>query len=231
LPYHRLMAIAHTRDRTISTLYRFYLGALALIVIVAVGALVFRHSSSGGTNAARQAAGSATQAKPATHSKPAAKPTTHAKSATHAASPIAVNPAAAAAPAVAAAQAAAATPVAATPVAATPAAGAATPAAATPAPATAAASTPVSDSSTTFTPVAAASGSGCTAGITDGAQWIKYTVRPGDTLSMIASCFQLNGYETLYQQNIAVLGPNPNLIYPGEVITIVNGVMVVTPPT
>jgi hypothetical protein len=224
LPYHRLMAIAHTRDRTISTLYRFYLGALALIVIVAVGALVFRHSSSGGTNAALHA-------KPATHPKPAAKPATHAKSATHAASPIAVNPAAAAAPAVAAAQAAAATPVAATPVAATPAAGAATPAAATPAPATAAASTPVSDSSTTFTPVAAASGSGCTAGITDGAQWIKYAVRPGDTLSMIASCFQLNGYETLYQQNIAVLGPNPNLIYPGEVITIVNGVMVVTPPT
>jgi hypothetical protein len=209
------MAIALPRTRTLRPQYHLYLGALALVVmLVAITALILHNPSSGGSPAIRQATGSALHAKPATHPKPAAKPATHAKSATHAASPIAVNPAAAAAPAVAAAQAAAVTPV-----------------AATPAPAAAAASTPVSDSSTTFTPVAAASGAGCTAGITDGAQWIKYTVRPGDTLSMIASCFQLNGYETLYQQNIAVLGPNPNLIYPGEVITIVNGVMVVTPPT
>jgi hypothetical protein len=223
------MAIALPRTRTLRPQYHLYLGALALVVmLVAITALILHNPSSGGSPAIRQATGSALHAKPATHPKPAAKPATHAKSATHAASPIAVNPAAAAAPAVAAAQAAAVTPVAATP-----APGAATPATATPAPAAAAAaaSTPVSDSSTTFTPVAAASGAGCTAGITDGAQWIKYTVRPGDTLSMIASCFQLNGYETLYQQNIAVLGPNPNLIYPGEVITIVNGVMVVTPPT
>ena len=69
------------------------------------------------------------------------------------------------------------------------------------------------------------SGVGCSAGITDGAQWIKYTVHPGDTLSMIAQCFSLNGYQTLYQDNQGVLGANPNLIFPGQVITIVNGKM------
>jgi hypothetical protein len=156
---------------------------------------------------------------------------------------------------------AAATPAAATPAAGTPAAvpavgtspaastvtpAAATPtAAATPAPATPAAVPAVSTSpaaavpapavapavSTTNVPVAAGSGPGCSAGVTDGNTWIKYTVRPGDNLSTIAACFDLNGYEALYQDNINVIGNNPNLIFPGEVITIVNGVMTVDPPS
>jgi hypothetical protein len=79
--------------------------------------------------------------------------------------------------------------------------------------------------------VAAGSGPGCSSGVTDGNTWIKYTVRPGDNLSTIAACFDLNGYETLYQNNINVIGNNPNLIYPGEVILIVNGVMTVDPPS
>ena len=84
------------------------------------------------------------------------------------------------------------------------------------------------DSGTTILPVVDGSGPGCSAGITDGSQWIRYTVRKGDTLSMIARCFDLNGYRTLYEDNVSVLGPNPNLIYPGQVITIVNGKMSVS---
>jgi LysM repeat protein len=80
-------------------------------------------------------------------------------------------------------------------------------------------------SSTISLPVASNSGSGCTAGITDGNQWIRYTVKPGDTLSSISQCFSLNGFEALYQDNISLLGPNPNLIHPGQVITIVDGKM------
>lgn len=81
---------------------------------------------------------------------------------------------------------------------------------------------------TTYLPVAPGSGAGCTAGITEGNQWVKYTVQPGDNLSQIARCFDLNGYEQLYQDNEHVIGANPNLIFPGQVITIVNGVMTVT---
>ncbi len=86
-------------------------------------------------------------------------------------------------------------------------------------------SAPAVPPGTTNLSVAPGSGAGCSAGITDGNQWIKYTVRLGDTLSSISQCFSLNGYETLYHDNISVLGPNPNLIYPGQVITIVNGKM------
>lgn len=81
---------------------------------------------------------------------------------------------------------------------------------------------------TTYLPVAPGSGAGCTAGITEGNQWVKYTVQPGDNLSQIARCFDLNGYQKLYQDNEQVIGANPNLIFPGQVITIVNGVMTVT---
>ncbi len=53
-------------------------------------------------------------------------------------------------------------------------------------------------------------------------------MQPGDNLSEIARCFDLNGYQALYQDNIKVIGANPNLIYPGQVFTIVNGVMTET---
>ena len=54
---------------------------------------------------------------------------------------------------------------------------------------------------------------------------ITYTVKAGDTLSAIAQWFKLHGYGALYTANWAVIGSNPNLIFPGERITITDGVM------
>jgi nucleoid-associated protein YgaU len=73
---------------------------------------------------------------------------------------------------------------------------------------------------TTFLPITPGSGAGCTSGVTDGVQWIKYVVKPGDTLSNIANCFDLNGYQSVYAQNEAIIGQNPNLIHPGQTFTI-----------
>ncbi len=54
---------------------------------------------------------------------------------------------------------------------------------------------------------------------------ITYTVRPGDTLSGIAAWFKLHGYGNLYAANAKTIGANPNLIHPGERITIGTHVM------
>ena len=56
---------------------------------------------------------------------------------------------------------------------------------------------------------------------------ITYDVRSGDTLSGIALWFKLHGYGALYAANAAKIGSNPNLIIPGERITISGGVMTV----
>lgn len=54
---------------------------------------------------------------------------------------------------------------------------------------------------------------------------ITYTVRSGDDLSTIAAWFKLHGYQSLYQANMAVIGDNPDLIFPGQQITIADGKM------
>ncbi len=54
---------------------------------------------------------------------------------------------------------------------------------------------------------------------------ITYTVKPGDTLSAIAAWFTQQGYGALYAANLDVIGGNPDLIRPGERITISRGVM------
>jgi nucleoid-associated protein YgaU len=54
---------------------------------------------------------------------------------------------------------------------------------------------------------------------------VTYVVKRGDTLSGIAGWFKLHGYGALYAANAKVIGANPNLIVPGEHITISNGVM------
>ncbi|MBE7195944.1 MAG: LysM peptidoglycan-binding domain-containing protein [Gordonia polyisoprenivorans] len=50
-----------------------------------------------------------------------------------------------------------------------------------------------------------------------------YTVRRGDTLSGIAHWFHMRGYGTLYAWNRSVIGRNPNLIFPGQTITVTPG--------
>jgi nucleoid-associated protein YgaU len=47
-----------------------------------------------------------------------------------------------------------------------------------------------------------------------------YTVVRGDTLSGIAAKLGLGGYQGLYDRNKALIGANPNLIKPGQVLTI-----------
>lgn len=52
----------------------------------------------------------------------------------------------------------------------------------------------------------------------------NYTIRPGDTLSKIASSHGFNDYRHIYNHpsnaNFRAKRPNPNLIYPGDVIVI-----------
>lgn len=49
---------------------------------------------------------------------------------------------------------------------------------------------------------------------------ITYTVQPGDNLTSIAQEFSLSGWQPLYAQNRAVVGTNPSLIHPGEILFI-----------
>jgi nucleoid-associated protein YgaU len=75
-----------------------------------------------------------------------------------------------------------------------------------------------------------------TAGSASPAAWpgahstVTYTVKPGDTLSGIAEWFRLHGYGDLYAENVRVIGSDPNLINPGERITITDGVMRLSHP-
>jgi len=49
---------------------------------------------------------------------------------------------------------------------------------------------------------------------------IRYTMRPGDTLSGIAAALTMpGGWQALYAANRQVIGPDPNVIRPGTVLT------------
>jgi nucleoid-associated protein YgaU len=50
---------------------------------------------------------------------------------------------------------------------------------------------------------------------------LTHVVAPGDTLFAISQWYKLmGGYAMLYKWNHSVIGTNPNLIFPGEVLTI-----------
>lgn len=49
---------------------------------------------------------------------------------------------------------------------------------------------------------------------------LTYVVVPGDNLTSISTWFRLPGYQDLYAANVAVIGPNPSLIRPGQVLVI-----------
>ena len=111
------------------------------------------------------------------------------------------------------------------------AAGTSTPAAAT-TPASAAstpASTTPTSSSTAATPAAAPRASGTSPGTKAHAAKppLTYVVRRGDNLTVIAKWFHLHGYGSLYERNRAVIGNDPNLIFPGQHITVSSAGMTV----
>ena len=58
---------------------------------------------------------------------------------------------------------------------------------------------------------------------------ITYVVLPGDNLTVIAAWFKLHGYGDLYAANAKVIGADPNIIKPGERITIANGLATMSP--
>jgi nucleoid-associated protein YgaU len=58
---------------------------------------------------------------------------------------------------------------------------------------------------------------------------VTYRVKSGDTLSGIAEWFKERGYQDLYEANHHVIGSDPDLIKPGQWITISHGVMTVAP--
>jgi hypothetical protein len=47
-----------------------------------------------------------------------------------------------------------------------------------------------------------------------------YTVKPGDSLSKIASKLKLGSWQELYSLNKKIIGNNPNLIYAGQTYNI-----------
>ena len=47
-----------------------------------------------------------------------------------------------------------------------------------------------------------------------------YTVRPGDTLSGIAAGLGMRDWRPLYEANRSVIGPDPDLLRPGQVLTL-----------
>ncbi|GAA1179551.1 murein DD-endopeptidase MepM/ murein hydrolase activator NlpD [Kitasatospora gansuensis] len=58
----------------------------------------------------------------------------------------------------------------------------------------------------------------------------SYQVVSGDTLSKIASAKQVDGgWEKLYQDNRTVVGGNPNLIYPGQQLSLAGKAVAATP--
>jgi resuscitation-promoting factor RpfA len=61
-----------------------------------------------------------------------------------------------------------------------------------------------------------ASNSGSSSSSTGG----SYTVVSGDTLSTIAQKEGVSSWQTLYNENVSVVGSNANLIFPGEVLTL-----------
>jgi nucleoid-associated protein YgaU len=48
----------------------------------------------------------------------------------------------------------------------------------------------------------------------------SYTVVPGDTLSGIAAQRTQSSWRSLYERNVSVVGSDPNLIFPGQVLTL-----------
>jgi hypothetical protein len=59
---------------------------------------------------------------------------------------------------------------------------------------------------------------------------ITYAVKTGDTIATIAKWFDQHGYGVQFGANLQVIESNENLIVPGALISISNGVMTIHSP-
>jgi hypothetical protein len=59
---------------------------------------------------------------------------------------------------------------------------------------------------------------------------ITYAVKPGDTVATIAKWFDRHGYGVQFGANLQVIESNENLLVPGALISISNGVMTIHSP-
>ncbi|WP_375475863.1 LysM peptidoglycan-binding domain-containing protein [uncultured Jatrophihabitans sp.] len=51
-------------------------------------------------------------------------------------------------------------------------------------------------------------------------KYVKYTVKPGDNLFVIADWFHQKGYQPIYQWNQTTIGKDPSLIRPGQTLIV-----------
>jgi hypothetical protein len=59
---------------------------------------------------------------------------------------------------------------------------------------------------------------------------ITYDVKPRDTVSTIAYWFEQKGYGVQFAANLQVIDLNKNLLVPGALVSITNGVMRIQSP-
>ncbi len=59
---------------------------------------------------------------------------------------------------------------------------------------------------------------------------ITYDVKQGDTVSTIARWFEQRGYSRRFAANLQVIELNKNLLVPGALVSIANGVMTIESP-
>jgi nucleoid-associated protein YgaU len=77
-----------------------------------------------------------------------------------------------------------------------------------------------SSSSNSSTPAATTAPVASNSGGSSSSAGGSYTVVSGDTLSTIAQKEGVSSWQTLYDENVSVVGSNANLIFPGEVLTL-----------
>ncbi len=51
-------------------------------------------------------------------------------------------------------------------------------------------------------------------------RYVRYTVKPGDNLWVIADWFHQQGFQPIYQWNRTTIGQDPSLIRPGQVLIV-----------
>jgi len=59
---------------------------------------------------------------------------------------------------------------------------------------------------------------------------ITYAVKPGDTVSTIERWFEQRGYGVEFTANLLVIESNENLLVPGALVSLTNGVMTIESP-